>query len=76
MKEIIIKVLQEVKGNIQIDIKDNLITNLGIDSHDIFNIVVKLEEAFDIEIEPIYLRVSNFSSVEKLEEMIKQIKGL
>ena len=53
---------------------NDLILELGIDSHDIFNIIVELEEEFDIEIEPIYLRAENFNSFLSIENMICEIR--
>lgn len=52
---------------------DNLCADLGIDSHDIFNVVMNLETAFDIEIEPVYMRMDNFMSIGKIEAMIQEI---
>lgn len=52
---------------------NNLFEDLGIDSHDIFNVVINLEEAFHIEISPIYMRMDNFASIEKIEAMIQEI---
>lgn len=53
---------------------DNMCADLGIDSHDIFNVVVNLETAFGIEIEPIYMRMENFMSIGKIEAMIREIQ--
>ena len=53
---------------------DNLCGDLGIDSHDIFNVVMNLETAFDIEIEPLYMRMENFMSIGKIEAMIQEIQ--
>lgn len=52
---------------------DNLCGDLGIDSHDIFNVVMTLETAFGIEIEPLYMRMENFMSLAKIEAMIGEI---
>lgn len=52
---------------------NNLFGDLGIDSHDIFNVVMTLEEAFQIEISPVYMRKENFTSIDKIEEMIEEI---
>ena len=52
---------------------ENLCGDLGIDSHDIFNVVMNLENAFDIEIEPVYMRMENFMSIEKIADMIAKI---
>lgn len=53
---------------------DNLCGDLGIDSHDIFNVVMILENAFGIEIEPLYMRMENFTSIGKIETMIQEIQ--
>lgn len=52
---------------------DNLCGDLGIDSHDIFNVVMNLEDAFGIEIEPVHMRMENFMSIEKIADMIEKI---
>lgn len=75
MKQKIMKVLNEIKTDVELDEGMDLIKSMEIDSHDIFNIIVGLEEAFEIEIDPTYLKVSNFSSVERIEKMICEIKN-
>lgn len=73
-KEKIKEILCKVKPYVEIQEDDELIQTMGIDSHDIFNIVVALEEAFNIRIEPTCLKVSNFSSLERIEKMICDIQ--
>lgn len=51
----------------------DLIAEIGIDSHDIFNIVVELEEEFDIEIDPTFLKAENFISFSNIEKMINKL---
>lgn len=51
----------------------DLISEIGIDSHDIFNIVVELEEEFDIEIDPTFLKAENFCSLANIEKMILEL---
>ena len=53
---------------------DNMCADLGIDTHDIFNVVVSLENAFGIEIDPLYMRMENFMSIAKIEAMIQEIQ--
>lgn len=50
----------------------NLIEDLGIDSHDIFNVVISLEEAFGIEIPPTDMRMENFVSIDKIKDMLEK----
>lgn len=74
MQQKIREVLNKVKPGMEIGESDDLIRVLGIDSHDIFNIIAELEEMFHIEIEPIYLKAVNFSSIARIEKMIYEIK--
>lgn len=73
MIEKIREALKEINPKFQNYDGSNLFEDLGIDSHDIFNVVVSLEEAFDIEIPPIYMRMENFESLDKIEDMIREI---
>lgn len=73
MIEKIREALKEINPEFQNYDGSNLFEDLGIDSHDIFNVVVSLEEAFDIEIPPIYMRMENFESLGKIEAMIREI---
>lgn len=73
MKEKIREALKGINSGFENYNGNNLFEDLGIDSHDIFNVVVSLEEAFDIEIPPIYMRMENFESLDKIEAMIREI---
>lgn len=73
MKKKIIEVLNEVNEEIGSYEGNDMISDLGIDSHDIFNIVVGLEEKFEIEISPLLLKTENFASLEAIEQMIRDI---
>ena len=74
MEQKIREVLAESKPECMSYNGDNLCGDLGIDSHDIFNVVMNLETAFEIEIEPIYMRMENFMSIGKIEAMIREIQ--
>ena len=73
MEQKIRETLAEIKPELMNYHGDNLCADMGIDSHDIFNVVMNLEAAFDIEIEPVYMRMENFMSIAKIEEMIQEI---
>lgn len=74
MKDEIRKALKGINPEFESYDGDNLFEDLGIDSHDIFNVVVSLEEAFGIEIPPIYMRMENFESLDKIEAMIREVQ--
>lgn len=74
MKDEIREALKGINPEFESYDGDNLFEDLGIDSHDIFNVVVSLEEAFGIEIPPIYMRMENFESLDKIESMIREVQ--
>lgn len=74
MEQKIREALAEINSEFMNYSGDNLCGDLGIDSHDIFNVVMNLENAFDIEIEPLYMRMENFMSIGKIEAMIQEIQ--
>lgn len=73
MEQKIREALAEINSEFMNYSGENLCGDLGIDSHDIFNVVMNLENAFDIEIEPVYMRMENFMSIEKIADMIAKI---
>ncbi len=75
MEQKIREALAEINSEFMSYSGDNLCGDLGIDSHDIFNVVMSLETAFGIEIEPLYMRMENFMSIEKIEAMIQEIQN-
>lgn len=74
MQEQIREALKEINPGFENYNGSNLFEDLGIDSHDIFNVVVSLEEAFGIEIPPIYMRMENFVSLDKIAAMILEVQ--
>lgn len=75
MYEEIRSVLAEINPEFESYEGDNLLEDMEIDSHDIFNVVVALEDAFGIEIDPVFLKMENFMSFESIAAMIERIKN-
>lgn len=75
MYEEIRSVLAEINPEFETYEGDNLFEDMEIDSHDIFNVVVALEDAFGIEIDPVFLKMENFMSFESIAAMIERIKN-
>ncbi|PPB52760.1 acyl carrier protein [Campylobacter hyointestinalis] len=71
----ITKILQSVRGDIDFTNATNLVSDGIITSFDILQIVMKLEEEFDIEIEPQYIEPENFNSAKAIKEMIEKLKN-
>lgn len=72
MKERIIDAILSVVPGIETYNGDNMIEDLGIDSHDIFNIVIAIEDEFDIEIPPTKLKIAYFTTVESIVELVEE----
>lgn len=71
----IIEILQSVRGDIDFTNATNLVSDGIITSFDILQIVMELEEKFDIEIEPQYIEPENFNSAKAIKEMIEKLKN-
>lgn len=72
MEEKIRQALKGINPRFEDYMGTNLIEDLGIDSHDIFNVVISLEEAFGIEIPPTDMRMENFVSIDKIKDMLEK----
>nr|WP_321321168.1 acyl carrier protein [uncultured Campylobacter sp.] len=70
----ITEILQTVRGDIDFTNATNLVSDGIITSFDILQIVMELEEKFDIEIEPQYIEPKNFNSAKAIEKMIIELK--
>ena len=74
MKEKVLKILQDVNESI-VD-GANLIDEGIVDSFEVVNIVMELEEAFDIEIDAEDVVAENFETVDSITAMVeKYING-
>ncbi|MBT0611778.1 acyl carrier protein [Campylobacter hyointestinalis] len=71
----ITEILQSVRGDIDFTNATNLVSDGIITSFDILQIVMELEEKFDIEIEPQYIEPENFNSAKAIKEMIEKLKN-
>ena len=70
----ITEILQTVRGDIDFTNATNLVSDGIITSFDILQIVMELEEKFDIEIEPQYIEPKNLNSAKAIEKMIIELK--
>ena len=71
--EILNRVNPEIGDNIDIDV--DIIEKGYIDSLEIVNIVMDLEDEFDIEIDPELVIPENFSTIRTIVEMLSGIIG-
>ena len=74
MREEILQILKEVNPNIKEGI--NLIESGLIDSFEVVNIVMELEEAFNIEIDAEEVVAENFESVDTIVALVEKFSWL
>lgn len=73
MREKIIEQLKEINEEIVEDLDRDLLASGILDSFDIVNLVVTLEEAFDIEIEVDLVIPDNFRTAESIISLLENI---
>lgn len=73
MKDKILAILSGINGEISKNPEVNLLSSGIIDSFEIVNLVVELEEAFDIEIDPELVVPDNFQT---LDAIVKMVEGI
>ncbi|MBO4981790.1 MAG: acyl carrier protein [Lachnospiraceae bacterium] len=72
IKDKVVKVLCEVNPRIWENLESDLLEEGMIDSFEIVNIVMELEEAFDMEIDPEEITPDNFKTVAAIVDLIKR----
>jgi acyl carrier protein len=73
-KEKIISVLTKVKPSIETNLDKEFVTEGILDSLDIMNLIIELEETFEIEIDPGDVLSENFESVDAISTLIAKCK--
>ena len=77
------EVLEKVKGIIveQLGVAENAVTmeasfidDLGADSLDIVELVMALEEEFDIEIQPTQVEPNTWRNIKKISDLVEKLK--
>ena len=72
MKEKIISILSELRPEFDFNESLNFIEEGMLDSFDIINLVTALDSEFSISIDGMDVLPDNFSSVERIEAMLKK----
>ena len=74
MKEQLMKILEEIRPDVDFENEKQLITDGVLDSFDIVSLVTALNEEFDIEIEVGNLVPDNFNSIEGMTALIEKLR--
>lgn len=73
--EELIKILEEIRPDLDFEAEKSLIDDGVLDSFDIISIVGEINDAFEIEINVADLLPENFNSAEAMYELIEKLKG-
>ena len=73
MKEKIVKILSELRPEFDFNESLNFIEEGMLDSFDIINLVTTLDSEFGISIDGMDVLPDNFSSVERIETLLKKM---
>lgn len=73
--EELIRILEEVRPDLDFSAEKSLIDGGVLDSFDIITIVGEFNDAFDIEINVVDLLPENFNSAEAMWELVTKLKN-
>ena len=74
MKEIIVKILTELRPEFDFSVDADFIEEGMLDSFDLVNLVSDIENEFGVVIDGMDILPENFSSVENIESIMKRSK--
>ena len=77
MEDKIIEIIEELTDykDLREDRDIDLIENEILDSLAFIELIYKLEEEFDIEIQPTQVKSDTWRKISKIEELVKQLKS-
>ena len=70
----LLKILTELKPDVDFATEKGLIDNAILDSFDIVQLITTLKETFDIDITPADIVPENFNSAEAMQAMIERLQ--
>lgn len=72
--EELLDILKELKPGVDFENEKNLIDDRILDSLDVMNLTVELNDEFDIEITPLDILPENFQSVDAMYTLITRLQ--
>jgi methoxymalonate biosynthesis acyl carrier protein len=72
MEQRIKSIIAEISGKSDFKLDDNLIYILGFNSKNVMQLILKIEQEFNISIEEDDLDIDNFNNVNSIIELIKK----
>ncbi len=70
----LLDILKDLKPGVDFENEKNLIDDRILDSLDVMNLTVELNDAFDIEITPLDILPENFQSIETIYQLITRLQ--
>ena len=74
MKEKIVEIIKNMKQDQEFEVDTDLVEEGILDSFDIANLIVELEQEFEIEISGLDIIPENFSTVESMIRLIEKYR--
>ncbi len=74
MKEKLMKILKDLRADVDFEKEKKLIDDGILDSFDIVSLVSELNDEFDVEINVMDLEPENFNTVESMIELIQKLQ--
>lgn len=72
MEEKINSIISEIIGKSDFTLNDNLIYVLGFNSKNVMQLILKIEQEFNISIDEDDLDIDNFNNVNSIMELVKK----
>lgn len=70
----LLDILKNLKPGVDFENEKNLIEDRILDSLDVMNLTVELNDEFDIEITPLDILPENFQSIETIYQLITRLQ--
>lgn len=70
----LLDILKDLKPGVDFENEKNLIDDRVLDSLDVMNLTVELNDEFDIEITPLDILPENFQSIEIIYQLITRLQ--
>lgn len=74
MKEKIVEIIKNMKQDQEFEVDTDLVEEGILDSFDIANLIIELEQEFEIEISGLDIIPENFSTVESMIRLIEKYR--
>lgn len=71
--ERVLEILREINPKISDNVEEDLLKNGLIDSFEIVNVVMGLEDTFEIEIDPELIIPANFQTVANIVKLVEDL---